>query len=143
MSNSGFASARSVIPEKLRALQGPILVLGASGFVGANLLRLIAEVRHDVFGTSTRLPAWRLEGLPRNQLRAVDLVVDSNLDQLLDSIRHGLFSTASPMGAPIHLTDQGLISHNRSSKQRWSRCWTRCFTPIFTGIARGSRHRKQ
>ena len=84
MSNSAFAFAHSAIAEKLRALQGPILVLGASGFVGANLLRLIAGVRHDVFGTSTRLPAWRLEGLPQNQLKVVDLLVDSNLDQLLD-----------------------------------------------------------
>ena len=64
MSNSGFASAHSVIPEKLRALQGPILVLGASGFVGANLLRLIAEVRHDVFGTSTRLPRGASKACP-------------------------------------------------------------------------------
>jgi dolichol-phosphate mannosyltransferase len=55
--------------------------------VGANLLRLIAGARHDTFGTGTRLAAWRLEGLPQNQIKVVDLLVDSNLDQLLDSIR--------------------------------------------------------
>ena len=49
----------------IRQLQGPILVLGASGFIGANLLRMLLEHREDVYGTATRLPAWRLEGLPR------------------------------------------------------------------------------
>ena len=50
--------------RKIRRLQGPILVLGASGFVGANLMRTILAVRADVHGTTTRTPAWRLEGLP-------------------------------------------------------------------------------
>ena len=49
--------------EPIRHLQGPILVLGASGFVGANLLRSL-PVRQDVYGTTTRKPAWRLEDLP-------------------------------------------------------------------------------
>src|SRR5689334_750379 len=66
-------------------LQGPILVLGASGFVGANLLRAIVSVRDDVVGTTTRFPAWRLEGLPDKCVRASDLLVESNLDLLLDS----------------------------------------------------------
>ena len=52
----------------IRQLQGPILVLGASGFIGANLLRMLLEHREDVYGTATRLPAWRLEGLPRNHV---------------------------------------------------------------------------
>ena len=45
---------------KIARLQGPILVLGASGFVGANLLRMLLRHRPDVVGTSSRLPAWRL-----------------------------------------------------------------------------------
>src|SRR5215813_6679482 len=75
------------LDEKVRRLQGPILVLGASGFVGANLMRSLFAVRRDVFGTTTRKPAWRLEGLPDEQVRLVDLLIDSNLDALLDEIR--------------------------------------------------------
>ena len=50
---------------EIARLQGPILVLGASGFVGANLMNRIRAVRKDVTGTARRLPAWRLmECLP-------------------------------------------------------------------------------
>ena len=59
-------------------------MLGASGFVGANLMRTLVAVRQDVFGTTTRKPAWRLEDLPDEQVRMVDLLIDSNLDALLE-----------------------------------------------------------
>jgi dolichol-phosphate mannosyltransferase len=72
--------------EKISRLQGPILILGASGFIGANLLRLIIEHRSDVYGTATRLPAWRLAGLPAANLRAGDLLVDAGRDHLLESL---------------------------------------------------------
>ena len=73
--------------SEIKRLQGPILVLGASGFVGANLFRTLAEQRNDVFGTASHLPAWRLDEQRKSQLRAVDLLVDANLDQLLDEIK--------------------------------------------------------
>ena len=72
------------LEQKIRGLQGPILVLGASGFVGANLLRQLLNYRDDVFGTTSRFPAWRLEGLNDENIVAVDLLVDSNLDFLLE-----------------------------------------------------------
>lgn len=75
------------LQDKIRKLQGPILVLGGSGFVGANLMRLIANCREDVVATASRLPAWRLGGLPSQQVRAVDLLVDHNLDRLLNEIK--------------------------------------------------------
>ena len=72
------------LEQKIRGLQGPILVLGASGFVGANLLRQLLNYRDDVFGTTSRFPAWRVEGLNDENIVAVDLLVDSNLDFLLE-----------------------------------------------------------
>ncbi len=77
----------SVLAEKTRRLQGPILILGASGFVGANLMRTILGLRHDVHGTTTRMPAWRLEDLPPEKISTVDLMIDSNLDALSNAIR--------------------------------------------------------
>ena len=38
-------------------IKGPILVLGASGFVGANLFRLLLANRNDVFGTTSNTDA--------------------------------------------------------------------------------------
>ena len=39
------------LEDKLKNLSGPVLVLGASGFIGANLLRRLLAVRSDVTGT--------------------------------------------------------------------------------------------
>jgi nucleoside-diphosphate-sugar epimerase/glycosyltransferase involved in cell wall biosynthesis len=72
---------------KIEALQGPILVLGASGFVGANLLRMLLHHRADVFGTSSQPTAWRLEGVPTAAIVPGDLLVAQNVRQLLDRVR--------------------------------------------------------
>jgi nucleoside-diphosphate-sugar epimerase/glycosyltransferase involved in cell wall biosynthesis len=94
---------------KIARLQGPILVLGASGFVGANILRTIAEVRSDVVGTTTRFPAWRLEDLAETHVRAVDLLVESNLDQLLDDVNPRTIFDCVAYGAYSFETDSALI----------------------------------
>lgn len=73
--------------EKIRQLPGPILVLGASGFIGANLLRHLLRCRKDVYGTTSRLSAWRLEGLPETNIIGVDLLVDFDLKKMLDTVR--------------------------------------------------------
>jgi nucleoside-diphosphate-sugar epimerase len=64
------------LQEKIERLQGPILILGGSGFVGANVLRTLSRYRDDAYGTASRLPAWRLEGLPAQNVKATDLLID-------------------------------------------------------------------
>ena len=68
--------AEAEIAHKVRRLQGPVLVLGGSGFIGANLVRLLLKYRDDVYGTASRTPAWRLDGLPPTHVKTVDLLVD-------------------------------------------------------------------
>jgi len=75
--------ANEDLQSKIRQLQGPILVLGASGFVGANLLRLLLAYRDDVVGTIFHTPAWRLAGVPDKNVVVADLLVDANLDDIL------------------------------------------------------------
>ncbi|MCP2086988.1 UNVERIFIED_ORG: dolichol-phosphate mannosyltransferase [Paraburkholderia sediminicola] len=71
----------------IRQLRGPILVLGASGFVGANLYHTIAAVRPDVFAVVQREKSWRLEDVPDDKVVAVDLTDNSSTKNLIDSIR--------------------------------------------------------
>ncbi|MGO9598480.1 MAG: NAD-dependent epimerase/dehydratase family protein [Isosphaeraceae bacterium] len=97
------------IADKIRRIQGPIIVLGASGFVGANLMRTLAAIRHDVYGTTTRLPAWRLSDLPDHQIRQVDLLIDSNLDGLLGSLKPRTVFNCVAYGAYSFETDSRLI----------------------------------
>jgi dolichol-phosphate mannosyltransferase len=95
--------------KKIGQLQGPILVLGASGFVGANLLKILLEQRSDVVGTASNLPAWRLEGVPAANVRGLDLLVDSNLDSLLDSVQPRTVFNCVAYGAYSFEHDSELI----------------------------------
>ena len=95
--------------EKVRHLQGPILVLGASGFIGANLMQFLSPQRNDVYGTASRLPAWRLEGQPRDKIVVADLLVDSNLDAMLDAIKPRTVFDCVAYGAYSFETDAPLI----------------------------------
>ena len=99
----------SELERKVLALHGPVLVLGASGFVGANLLRTLLAHRSDVFGTASRFPAWRLEGLPEANIVANDLLVESNLSQLLDQVRPLTVFDCVAYGAYSYERDPQLI----------------------------------
>jgi polyisoprenyl-phosphate glycosyltransferase len=74
------------IAHKIKGLQGPILVLGGSGFIGANLVRALLLHRDDVYGTTTNFDAWRLEDLPEKNRVMVDLLVDADLETLFAGI---------------------------------------------------------
>lgn len=73
--------------QKYLKLQGPILILGASGFVGANLFHALFAVRQDVFGVTTRANPWRLENIPLEQILVTDLLSSTNLHRLLDQVK--------------------------------------------------------
>jgi dolichol-phosphate mannosyltransferase len=99
----------AVEAARVRRLQGPILVIGASGFVGANLFRALLAVRSDVYGTASRAPAWRLAGLPDANVKVVDLLVESNLDALLDEVRPQTVFNCIAYGGYSFETDARLI----------------------------------
>lgn len=90
-------------------LQGPILVLGASGFIGANLFRRLLDVRQDVWGTASRLPAWRLSGLPNENIVACDLLVEVNLRETLGRVQPATIFDTLAYGAYSFETDTALV----------------------------------
>ncbi len=75
------------LEEKIHRLAGPILVLGAGGFLGANLLRTLLRHRDDAYGTVFHAPAWRLEGVPARHAIVVDLLVDLSRNDLLKRLK--------------------------------------------------------
>ena len=80
-------------------LPGPILVLGAGGFIGANLFRHLIESRDDVFGTTSRSNAWRLQGVNHNAIKIVNLLADFEVKQLLDSVKPRTVFNCAAYGA--------------------------------------------
>jgi dolichol-phosphate mannosyltransferase len=62
-------------------------VLGASGFIGANLLKLILQERDDVYGTAFGSPSWRLQDAPSGNVVTVDLLVPQSARAVMESIR--------------------------------------------------------
>ena len=97
------------LQKKVEALQGPILVLGASGFIGANLLRMLLRFRADAFGTSSQPAAWRLEGVPAANIVSGDLLVEQNVTKLLDTVRPRTVFNCIAHGAYSFETNVGLI----------------------------------
>jgi dolichol-phosphate mannosyltransferase len=89
------------IEDWVKALRGPILVLGAGGFVGANLLRMLLKHRDDVYGVVRSAPAWRLEGVESRhifEINLTDLAATRNMvgnvgpATLFDCIAYGAYS---------------------------------------------------
>jgi nucleoside-diphosphate-sugar epimerase/glycosyltransferase involved in cell wall biosynthesis len=97
------------LDEKIRRLQGPILVLGGSGFIGANVALELLRHRTDVYATTTRLPAWRLEPLPARNVKLVDLLIDSNLDELIETVKPQTIIDCVAYGAYSFETDSQII----------------------------------
>ena len=94
----------------ISGLQGPILVLGASGFIGANLVRQVAEVRPDILAGVRRDTNWRIDDLKDK----VDFVQAdmSDTSALLDLIRTRGVQTifhAVSYGAYSFEVDAGVI----------------------------------
>jgi len=97
------------ITTEILALRGPILVTGASGFVGANLFRAIAAVRPDVYAAVRRGRNWRLTDVKDEQLVAVDLNDYAATHNLVDSLKPQTVFDCVAYGAYSFEQEQGLI----------------------------------
>jgi len=93
----------------VQPLQGPILVLGAGGFVGANLLRRLLAHRSDVFGVVRGLPAWRLDGIDRRHVLEIDLTDLAATRNMVESLAPGTIFDTVAYGAYSFETDHALI----------------------------------
>lgn len=71
------------IKEEIKKLEGPIVIFGAGGFIGANLTRYILELRKDVFAiTSKPFIPWRLDDIPENHILHCDITEKDKLEEL-------------------------------------------------------------
>ncbi|MDQ3002943.1 MAG: NAD-dependent epimerase/dehydratase family protein [Fibrobacterota bacterium] len=95
-----------------RTLPGPILVLGAGGFVGFNLFKTLSSLRSDVFAVVHRLNSgWRLgqAAVPASQLLICDLNYENSVRHMVDSCRPRTIFNLAAYGAYVHQQDAELI----------------------------------
>lgn len=85
--------------SRITHLQGPILVIGASGFVGANILRSILAERDDVVGTIFSGDSWRLEGVPAKNQQFMNLQDPISVRSVFDRVNPKTIFDCSSFGA--------------------------------------------
>jgi polyisoprenyl-phosphate glycosyltransferase len=115
MGSEGIVGSFELDPEHqvlARNLPGPILILGAGGFVGFNLFQSLRALRTDVFAVVHRLNAgWRLgqAAIPHSQLLICDLNYEQSVRHLIDTCRPRTLFNLAAYGAYSHQQDSELI----------------------------------
>lgn len=92
-------SVQSEINSMATKLLGPVLVIGASGFVGVNILRSILAVREDVIGTFCTAKGWRLQDISDKHLYQFDKTSQQSITNMIRDIRPKTILDVSTFGA--------------------------------------------
>jgi nucleoside-diphosphate-sugar epimerase/glycosyltransferase involved in cell wall biosynthesis len=87
------------LSSTISLLKGPILVIGASGFVGANLFRQCLQCRDDVIGTVFSGDSWRLHDLPSANIAFLNLQDPVSVQALFTRVQPQTIFDCSSFGA--------------------------------------------
>ena len=88
-----------MIQDKIKLLKGPILVIGASGFIGANLFKKIFNHRSDVFGTTLSGSGWRIGEGESSNIYHFNKLEPSEFKTLLNKLKPKTIFDCSSFGA--------------------------------------------
>lgn len=83
-------------------LPGPILLLGAGGFIGINLLNTLLNERKDVYCTTHNLKnSWRLimNNIPSEKIYACDITDFKSLQKILTKLKPRIIFNLAAYGA--------------------------------------------
>lgn len=97
------------LAKHIAALKGPILVTGASGFVGANLFKMVLAQRSDVFALVRREKGWRLADIDDENVIALDLNDSAATKNLVGSLGMKTVFDCASYGAYSFEEDPSLI----------------------------------
>lgn len=98
-----------MIQDKIKLLKGPILVIGASGFIGANIFKRIFKQRNDVFGTNLSGNSWRIDEHENGNIYYFNKMQSSEFKTLLDRLQPKTIFDCSSFGAYYFESDVDLI----------------------------------
>jgi polyisoprenyl-phosphate glycosyltransferase len=98
--------------SQARNLPGPILILGAGGFVGFNLLKTLSLLRPDVYAVVHRLnTGWRLGNaeIPASNVLVCDLNFENSVRHMVDTCRPRTIFNLAAYGAYSYQQNPELI----------------------------------
>ena len=76
------------IQAEVLKLEGPIVIFGAGGFIGANLLRCILAYRNDVFAvTSKPFIPWRLDDINPKNILHCNIIKKNQVENIFKEYR--------------------------------------------------------
>ncbi len=88
------------INQEIDKLEGPIVVFGAGGFIGANLFRAILAKRSDVYAiTSKPFVPWRLDDIDQSKILQCDITQKDKVTALFDKYRFKTIFDLAAYGA--------------------------------------------
>jgi len=91
---------------EIKKLQGPIVIFGAGGFIGANLFRAIFAMRDDCYAVTHQegIP-YRLQGLKTANILHADLTDKKSLKLIFDQYNFRTIFNLSTYGGFSHQSD--------------------------------------
>lgn len=87
---------------EIKKLKGPILIFGAGGFIGINLMIALSKVRSDVIGVSQNpRSSYRIKqsGLSQSLFRMCDLRKKQSIQRIIDAVRPKTIYNLAAYGA--------------------------------------------
>jgi dolichol-phosphate mannosyltransferase len=108
--------------KEISKLDGPILVTGVGGFIGAALLKTLLGTRSDVYGVA-RKQNWRLLGVDPVQIRIVNLENSSELFNCLNEIKPRTVFNLSAHGAYPDQNNFESITRINLNSTKWLADW--------------------
>lgn len=99
--------------QLIATLPGPIVVLGAGGFIGSAAFGTLCEFRNDVVGVGRDTKTWRTDALGAPTLHCADLRNVEHVQHLLNNSRPRLVINLSAVGAyPSQQDTRSMIDIN-------------------------------
>ena len=96
--------------KEAKSLIGPILIIGASGFIGAKFFYNLNKYRDDVFACSKNVKySWRLSAADNSKLINLDILDTDNLKNIIEKIRPQTVFNLSAYGGYSRQTDVAKI----------------------------------
>ena len=89
-----------ILAHEINKLQGPIVVFGAGGFIGANLFRTISKFRNDCYAVThqSEIP-YRLHDIPLDKILHANLSDKRSLETIFNKYSFSTIFNLSTYGA--------------------------------------------